>query len=368
MTMTPPTQLTDIALTSELTRLAGREREATAALIVHLAEFDARRLYRGAGFPSLFQYCRTVLRLSEAAAYNRIEAARAARQHPMIVDMLVAGALSPTTVRLVARHLTAENHRELLGAASGKGTEEVKELLAQWSPQPDVAARVRALPTVPPVTAPSLSISCEGMGSSEGPQVAADAGSTQAPGGAASRRAPVGAAAIRDPIHGQRRDTGTLAAGSGSARARGSQRRRCAGHRPRADRARRGARAAEVLGYAAPSAQRWPIRRFAEHPGRGAARSGGSRWRPLRLRRDERTPLRRTALLEFHHVVPYGAGGKATVENIQLRCRAHNGYEAERFYGPGVRRTRVTRSGTSIATNTATSTAKGGAAIPGLSP
>jgi hypothetical protein len=37
--------------------------------------------------------------------------------------------------------------------------------------------------------------------------------------------------------------------------------------------------------------------------------------------------------LEFHHVRPYGVGGEATVDNIELRCRAHNDYEAERFYG-----------------------------------
>jgi len=44
--------------------------------------------------------------------------------------------------------------------------------------------------------------------------------------------------------------------------------------------------------------------------------------------------------LEFHHVIPYAAGGQPTAENIQLRCRAHNGYEADLFYGPGKRRTR----------------------------
>jgi hypothetical protein len=38
--------------------------------------------------------------------------------------------------------------------------------------------------------------------------------------------------------------------------------------------------------------------------------------------------------LEFHHVEPYAAGGAATVANIQLRCRAHNAYEAVLFYGP----------------------------------
>ena len=28
-------------------------------------------------------------------------------------------------------------------------------------------------------------------------------------------------------------------------------------------------------------------------------------------------------------------GGEATIGNIELRCRAHNNYEAALFYGPG---------------------------------
>lgn len=40
-----------------------------------------------------------------------------------------------------------------------------------------------------------------------------------------------------------------------------------------------------------------------------------------------------TSFLEFHHVEPYAAGGTATVENIELRCRAHNRYEAVLFFG-----------------------------------
>ena len=38
--------------------------------------------------------------------------------------------------------------------------------------------------------------------------------------------------------------------------------------------------------------------------------------------------------LEFHHVHPYAAGGEATVENVQLRCRRHNAYEARAYFGP----------------------------------
>ena len=40
-----------------------------------------------------------------------------------------------------------------------------------------------------------------------------------------------------------------------------------------------------------------------------------------------------TGFLEFHHVEPYAAGGRAVVENIELRCKAHNAYEAELFFG-----------------------------------
>jgi hypothetical protein len=38
--------------------------------------------------------------------------------------------------------------------------------------------------------------------------------------------------------------------------------------------------------------------------------------------------------LEFHHVVPYAAGGKAVIENVELRCAPHNAYEAEQYFGP----------------------------------
>jgi len=37
--------------------------------------------------------------------------------------------------------------------------------------------------------------------------------------------------------------------------------------------------------------------------------------------------------LEFDHAEPFARGGKATVDNIRLRCRAHNQQEAERVFG-----------------------------------
>jgi hypothetical protein len=39
--------------------------------------------------------------------------------------------------------------------------------------------------------------------------------------------------------------------------------------------------------------------------------------------------------LEFHHLKPYALGGEASAENIQLRCRSHNAYEARLYFAHG---------------------------------
>jgi hypothetical protein len=41
-----------------------------------------------------------------------------------------------------------------------------------------------------------------------------------------------------------------------------------------------------------------------------------------------------TRRLEFHHLAPFARGGPSTLENLALRCRAHNGYESEQMFGP----------------------------------
>jgi hypothetical protein len=41
-----------------------------------------------------------------------------------------------------------------------------------------------------------------------------------------------------------------------------------------------------------------------------------------------------TGFLEFHHVVPYAAGGEISASNIELRCRVHNQHEAREYFGP----------------------------------
>ena len=101
--------LSDQDLLARLEVLAGKEREASVELVAHLAALDSRpALYAAQGYGSLFTYCTQALRLSEDAACNRIEAARACRRFPQILELLASGSLTLTSVRLLARHLTAD--------------------------------------------------------------------------------------------------------------------------------------------------------------------------------------------------------------------------------------------------------------------
>ena len=132
-------------------------------LIVALAEVDARRLYLGEGCSSLFVYCTRVLHLSEHAAYGRIEAARAARKFPLILELLVEGALTLTAVTLLTPHLTPENAAQILDAARFKTKREVEEIVAAVRPKRNAVASVRKLPPPRAVvsTALALTATCE---------------------------------------------------------------------------------------------------------------------------------------------------------------------------------------------------------------
>ena len=120
----------DRALLDAAKRLVIEEHLATAVLLRALMEIDTRRLYLGEGCPSMFSYCTQVLHLAEGAAYNRIEAARAARSYPLILDLFERGAITLTTVRLLSPHLTAENHVAVLGSATHKSKREIESSCA----------------------------------------------------------------------------------------------------------------------------------------------------------------------------------------------------------------------------------------------
>src|SRR5262249_56796214 len=95
-----------------------KARRVEADLIAHIGEVDARRLYAREATPSMFVYCTEVLHLSEAEAYLRITVARAAREHPVLLDRLRDGRLHLSGIAKLVPHLTVENREAVLRRAA----------------------------------------------------------------------------------------------------------------------------------------------------------------------------------------------------------------------------------------------------------
>jgi len=331
--------LSDQDLLARVGALAGKEREATAELVAHLAALDDRpSLYAAGGYGSLFDYCTQVLRLSEDATCNRIQAARACRDFPVILDLLVSGGMSLTSLRMLRPHLTPENHEAVLARACGRSRRQIEALVAELAPQPDVPSSVRKLPTATPP--PTL------MLAPTSPATRAEA--PIAPPLAATRR-PI----IETTSPERYRVQFTIGKDSHDKlrRVQALLRREIPDGDPAAifDRALslllEKVEKAKVGAAAKPRAPRpirpgtdWQVRTPILAPRdiprdvqRAAWRSDGGRCgfvAPDGHRCTER------GFLEFHHIRPYALGGLATVENISLRCRRHNQYEAERVFGP----------------------------------
>jgi hypothetical protein len=82
----PLQSLSDDDLLRGLSDLLRQSRRVEADLVAHIGEVEARRLYAREASPSMFVYCTDVLHLSEAEAYLRINVARAAREHPVLLE------------------------------------------------------------------------------------------------------------------------------------------------------------------------------------------------------------------------------------------------------------------------------------------
>jgi hypothetical protein len=138
--------ISDDELLRRLGDLIQASRRVESDLVAHIAEVDGRRLYAREASPSMFAYCTEVLHLSEAESYLRIAAARASREHPMLLEMLADGRLHLSGISRLAPHLTRENAEVILKRAVHKSKRQIEELIAELAPRPDVPAAMRKLP------------------------------------------------------------------------------------------------------------------------------------------------------------------------------------------------------------------------------
>jgi hypothetical protein len=369
--------LSDQDLLARLEVLAGTEREALAELVAHLAALDSRPLlYAAQGYGSLFTYCTQALRLSEDAACNRIEAARACRRFPLILELMVSGSLSLTSVRVLGRHFTAENHESVLAKARHRTRREIEALVAELAPRPDVPSAVRKLPSPskapPPLrprpvesSGPGLvqssglgQVESSGLGQVESSGLGVAMTGVPSLAGPSTAPSPATLPTTRRPIVqalsperyrvqftiGQetheklcrlqallRREIPDGDPGAIFDRAltvlleKVEKTKLAAATKPRPTGPIRSETDREIRKPGPPSRT---VPREVKRAvwGRDAGQCAFAS--PTGRRCTERT------FLEYHHVQAYAKHGPATVDNISLRCWRHNHYEAELIFGP----------------------------------
>ena len=338
--------------------LTAKERGATVAVVAHLAEVESRKLHLAEGCESLYAYCTQVLRYSEYAAYGRMKAARLSRKFPVILEYLADGRLHLAGLLVLAPHLDAENCRELLESAVHRSKREIEALVAKRVPVKAPRMVVRALGVVSgaPGSGEGSGRGSLAVGGPEGeklkaPTVAGVSVSEAGEGGSETAARGYGAscAALQLPPG---EAPGNVLTTQPSALFR-------IHFTADQETVELLQKAQDLLAKSRPAATPEDIMKLAlqkmvaelekakaeigRKPKKSPASGGysNSRHIPAQVKRavwsrDKAccaflAPSGKrcggTRYLEYHHVVPYAHGGPATVENIQLRCRAHNVYE-----------------------------------------
>ena len=341
--------------------LVRQDQATAAALLAHLAEVDARRLYART-CASMFLYCVRKLGFSEDVAAKRIHAARTARMHPAIFAAVAENRLHLGGVLLLAPVLTKENAAELLAAAAGKSRREIETLLAHRFPRPDVPEQLRPLapePTRPvalpvaPSVGPELAMLAPSRASSD----VTEPSRSYAPGhvaivavaGEVERSQPLAAPA---PAPAPRERLTPLAPGRYSFESTFDDE-----IVDLLDRAK------ALLGHTLPSRNRTEVLRrvlrdwvqaaerrkygLTDKPRSARRRPANERTIPNAVKRavvkrdgdrcafvgDDGKRCGSRELLEFDHVTPLARGGRTTASNLRLLCRTHNQHAAERVFG-----------------------------------
>ena len=312
-----------------------RQSQMTAYLLVHIAVIDARNLYLRAGFESMKSFCMAKMHLTEDAAYKRIQVARLGRQLPRLFLAIANGELSTYDVRMLAPRLTPENVDALVAECAHKTATEIQTVIARRFPraeeqrlddgvspqviishsdarngaqviansspdlisladrQVDIAEAISPLANNPILVAPKVRTRIEQLSESRFTLQVTLSGETH---DKLRRLQDLFSHAIPN------RDVAAIIDRSFDALMERIEKRKFG------------------VGAKGISA-RIKNAVFERDGGRCAYRFEddricGSRWK-----------------LEFDHIVPLAKGGKTTVDNLRLLCRAHNQYAADKAFG-----------------------------------
>ncbi|MEK7356571.1 MAG: HNH endonuclease signature motif containing protein [Bdellovibrionota bacterium] len=160
--------LGDDELNTSAIGTASGQREMTAFLLRHLVEIQKRRLFSKYGCDSLHGYCRKVLSMCDPEAGRHVAAAKLLRDFPVIDEKFQAGTLSLTSLNqtqvFINREkkngnvISKEEKLALINAVDGQSTRAVDKILVSKS-----KLEVQPVKEVVRLVAPELSRATIGL-------------------------------------------------------------------------------------------------------------------------------------------------------------------------------------------------------------
>ena len=350
--------LSEQELLDHFTALVVRDRRTTADLLVAIAEIDERKLWAAHACSSMFSVCMERFPMSEQVTATRLWATRTARRFPVILTMVERGELHLGAIHLLAKHLTEENYVRVLERAKHKSSREIERLAAELAPRADVASRIRAMPGS---RGAGAQVDGPAVSSDDRPEAREQAHSVSNP---PFPRTPESRAVAKPivPLSPQRYKIEITIDEATHDKLRSLQDlmgRSATGRDPAAiiSRAidvlhlRTLARKAGSTDRPKPTAPTKTASTDGHGSVTGAADTADSQRRtrtiPAAVRREVwRRDCGRcgyvdargrrcgeTSNIEFHHRDPFALGGQHTPQNIELRCAAHNQYQADLDFG-----------------------------------
>jgi 5-methylcytosine-specific restriction endonuclease McrA len=275
----------------------------------------------------MFEFCVKKLGLGEGEAFRRIVAARLGKRFPVVYSLLASGRVHLSSLELLSKRLTEQNHAELLEAASGKSKCEVEALLATRFPRPAVPSSIQRLPVqaAAPDSGDSSSTPAFTLEPTESSHAKVPERARVEQLSAARFRVEFTASAeLREKLElcrdlmshaNPRRDLAVVIERAvDSLLAHLEKKRLARTKRPRPEKATRKA--------SSPRIKNAVRRRVFERDG----------LRCTYVSPDGRKCEAR-AFLELDHADPRGLGGSDEAQNLRVRCRAHNQLWAEQAYG-----------------------------------
>lgn len=367
----------------DVRRLSGNLCRDLAQLLYGLNEIEDRRVHLEDGYSSMYGWCMGELQWSEDMACKRLRIARAARTFTAILDHLAESRLNVSGLMMLIPHLTPANADQLLAESAHRSNAQLGEVLARHFPRPDVPTTLAPVAAAV-VPARSMPTPTESRGASE-------ATSELAPAPPRVPESPEALDAASELPAVRRVDVKDVSPAVPSIAATTESGGACPPPvtRPRIHALSPGRyalqltisaatrelleRARDLLGHAVPSGdldevlaralqaliEKHEKRRFgvgakprvaAVRPARMPSPDPRAISAELRRAIHARDGGRCTFVstggrrcgsrmrLEIHHVANVASGGRSTLANLALRCRAHNQHQADRDFGAGFMR------------------------------